>query len=383
MDFLTTLRTRPDMFERLDRAVTLERAAQWFVRIADTYAPSQAARFTRGRVMREILKESGAARDMVFHDNLWQTGSVALELGGQPAKPFWLLAHLDITSYALDVHVGGRYRLFPLCYHMSRSGRHAAVALAFAPGGVAGQVIATGEIVTEDDGAKVFFETSVTSLPKGTRIVYHHSTQIDWNRHIVYGNIDNAFGATALLLAAAAIAPYRPDALFAFPDEEEGQTGGGNQAFCKGSARLFHRCPHECFPTAVLVCDVHESKDMADGPGARFAVPGQGATYCELSSRGRGGVTPPPLVNFHHEFAHFLADHGIKLQENRDGYISRSDSVSAMLFLQNIALIGYLGAHRHFDATPEANLTDLVHLAKTVGVYALVAQDPQWQAQLA
>src|SRR5207245_10307985 len=87
MDFLTTLRTRPDMFERLDRAVTLERAAQWFVRIADTYAPSQAARFTRGRVMREILTESGAARDMVFHDNLWQTGSVALALGGPPPNP--------------------------------------------------------------------------------------------------------------------------------------------------------------------------------------------------------------------------------------------------------------------------------------------------------
>jgi len=73
MDFVTTLRTRPDLFDRLNRAVTLERAAQWFVRIADTYAPSQTARYTRGRVMREILKESGAARDMVFHDNLWQT----------------------------------------------------------------------------------------------------------------------------------------------------------------------------------------------------------------------------------------------------------------------------------------------------------------------
>src|SRR2546426_3718900 len=216
--------------------------------------------------MREIPKESGAGNDMVFHDNLWQTGSVALELGGQPAKPFWLLAPLDIPSYALHVDVGGGYRLFPLCYHMSRSGRHAAVALAAASGSVGTQVIAKGEIVTEDDGAEVFFETSVTSLPKGTRIVYHYPTQIDWNRHIVYGNIDNAFGATALLLAAAAIAPYRPDALFAFPDEEEGQTGGGNQAFCKGSGPLFHPGPHECFPTAGRLCGGRESKDMADGP---------------------------------------------------------------------------------------------------------------------
>jgi hypothetical protein len=379
MDFFASLRARSNLFERLDRAITIERAAEWFVRIADTYAPSQTARYTRGRVMREILKESGTLDGMTFHKNLWQTGSVAVELGDQPVKPFWLLAHLDITSYALDVYMDGRYRLFPLCYHMSR-GRHAAVALAFEPGHGGTRVVATGEIVTGEDNA-VFFETSVMNLPKGTRIVYHYPTQIDWNRHAVYGNIDNAFGATALLLAAEAIAPYRPDVLFAFPDEEEGQTGGGNQAFCKGSARLFHRCPHDRFPTAVLVCDVHESKDMVDGLGARFAVPGQGATYAELSSRGRGGVTPPPLVNFHHELARFLADHGVKLQENRDGYVSRSDSVSAMLFLQNIALIGYLGAHRHFDATPEANLADLVHLAKTVGAYALVAQDPDWQAQ--
>jgi hypothetical protein len=378
MDFFASLRARSNLFERLDRAITIERAAEWFVRIADTYAPSQTARYTRGRVMREILKESGTLDGMTFHENLWQTGSVAVELGDQPVKPFWLLAHLDITSYALDVYTEGRYRLFPLCYHMSR-GRHAAVALAFEPGHGT-RVVATGEIVTGEDSA-VFFETSVKNLPKGTRIVYHYPTQIDWNRHTVYGNIDNAFGATALLLAAEAIAPYRPDVFFAFPDEEEGQTGGGNQAFCKGSARLFHRCPHDRFPTAVLVCDVHESKDMVDGLGARFAVPGQGATYAELSSRGRGGVTPPPLVNFHHELARFLADHGVKLQENRDGYVSRSDSVSAMLFLQNIALIGYLGAHRHFDATPEANLADLVYLAKTVGAYALVAQDPDWQAQ--
>src|SRR2546428_3057725 len=289
MDFVTTLRTRPDLFDRLNRAVTLERAAQWFVRIADTYAHSQTARYTRGRVMREILKESGAANDMVFHDNLWQTGSVVLELGGQPAKPFWLLAHLDITSYALDVDVGGRYRLFPLCYHMSRSGRHAAVALASASGSVGTQVIARGEIVTEDNGAEVFFETSVTSLPKGTRIVYHYPTQIDWNRHIVYGNIDNAFGATALLLAAAAIAPYRPDALFAFPDEEEGQTGGGNQAFCKGSARLFHPCPHECFPTAGLPCDVHLFQKMAGGAGGRGCrLPARGAGPAPLSPRAGG-----------------------------------------------------------------------------------------------
>jgi hypothetical protein len=292
-DVFARLRAWPEFFERLDRTITLERAAQWFVRIADTYAPSQTARYTRGPVMREILRESGALDAVTFHQNLWQTGNVAIELGDVPSKPLWLLAHLDITSYALDEHRGGRYRLFPLCYHMSRDGRHPAVAVGFARDrGMA--VVAQGNIVTERDGAEVFFETATGDLPKGTRVVYHFPARIDWNRRIVYGNIDNAFGATALLLASAAIAPHRPDALFAFPDEEEGQTAGGNQAFCKGSARLFHRCPHDRLPTAVLACDVHESKDMIDGRGARFAIPGKGATYCELSSRGRGGGKPPP-----------------------------------------------------------------------------------------
>ncbi len=382
MEFFLSLRDRPDLFHHLDRAITIERAAEWFTRIADTYAPSQTARYTRGRVIREILNDVGGLEGATFHANLWKTGNVAVELGRRPAKPLWLIAHLDTTSYAIDMPEDGRYRLFPLCYHMSRTGRHPGMALLFTPDRMELSVAATGEIVTEHDGREIFFETTAKGLPKGTRIVYHYPTRIDRDRLTVRSNIDNAFGVTALLLASAALVPYRADALFVFPDEEEGQTSGGNQAFCKGSARLFHRCPQDLLPEAVLVCDVHESEDMADGRGARRARPGEGATFCELSSRGRGGITPPPLVAFHRDLARLLGEHGVKLQENHDGYVSRSDSISAMLYLQNVALIGYLGSHRHFDATPEANLADLVHLAKTVAVYALVAQDARWQAYL-
>ena len=34
---------------------------------------------------------------------------------------------------------------------------------------------------------------------------------------------------------------------------------------------LFNRCPRNQLPESVLVCDVHESKDMLDGPGSRSA----------------------------------------------------------------------------------------------------------------
>jgi len=90
-------------------------------------------------------------------------------------------------------------------------------------------------------------------------------------------------------------------------------------------------------------------------------------------------VTPPPLVSFHRDLARALALHGVHLQENMDGYVSRSDSISAMMFVQNIALVGYLGSHRHFDGIPEAHLNDLVDLAKVLAVYALIAQSAEWR----
>ncbi len=378
MDLFSIVQTWPHLFHHLDQTITLDRAAAWFRAIADTHAPSQTARYTRGPVMRALLGEAGTPDTLRFHDNLWKTGSVAVELGRQAMKPIWMLAHLDEISYALDRAESGRYRLFPLCYHMIRSGRRDGLALGYTPGRGGLHALAFGQIVTEGDTGDVFFETPVGGLPRGTRIVYHYPAEISQGTMVVHAHIDNAFGCAALLLAALALAPYQPEALIVFPDEEEGRTGDGNQSFCKGSSRLFNRCPVTLLPDIVVVSDVHESEDMANGPGARSARPGGGATFCELSSRGRGGVTPPSLVAFHHDLTHFLATHGVRLQENVDGYVSRSDSVSAMMFVQHIALVGYLGSHRHFDATPEAYIGDLVHLAKTLAVYALVAQNPEW-----
>jgi hypothetical protein len=379
MDLSLTLRKWPGLFERFDKMITAERAAAWFSKIADTHAPSQTARYTRGPVLRDLLRKAGEIEGLSVHQNLWKTGNVAIALGSQPGKPFWMLAHLDGISYALGFREADRYRLLPLCYHMSRTGRQQAVALGYAPehGGL--RILAAGEIVTENDGSDIFFETSIDDLPKGTRVVYHYPAVVNWETRSVYGNIDNAFGCTALLLAASVLGSYHPNVLIVFPDEEEGQTGGGNQSFCKGSARLFNRCPRNQLPESVLVCDVHESKDMLDGPGSRSAKSGGGATFCELSSRGRGGVTPPPLVSFHRDLARALALHGVRLQENMDGYVSRSDSISAMMYVQNIALVGYLGSHRHFDGIPEAHLNDLVDLAKVLAVYALIAQSAEWR----
>jgi hypothetical protein len=89
-------------------------------------------------------------------------------------------------------------------------------------------------------------------------------------------------------------------------------------------------------------------------------------------------VTPPQLLAFQRELARFLAGRGILLREHT-GYVSRSDCVSAMLATPNVALIGYPGAYSHFADTPRAHIDDLVHLARVIAVYLLVAQSPEWR----
>jgi hypothetical protein len=86
------------------------------------------------------------------------------------------------------------------------------------------------------------------------------------------------------------------------------------------------------------------------------------------------------LLVFQRELAQFLAAQDIQLKEN-SGYVSRSDCVSAMMATPNVALIGYPGAYSHFADTPRAHIDDLVHLAKTLVIYHLVAQSPIWRRQ--
>ncbi len=110
MDLSLTLRKWPGLFERLGKIITAERAAAWFSKIADTYAPSQTARYTRGPVLRDLLQAAGDIEGLSFHQNLWKTGNVAIALGRQPGKPLWMLAHLDGISYALGFREGDRPR---------------------------------------------------------------------------------------------------------------------------------------------------------------------------------------------------------------------------------------------------------------------------------
>lgn len=391
MDIAGTLDRWPDVWQRLDETITAERAADVFVRLADTHAPSLTSRHTRGPVIREILEKEAAYKAGLvrYEKNLWGTGTVALETGSAVRKHIWLMAHLDTISYIVLRKEGARFRLIPLCYHQIREGRRAARALCYSPATGALETCAVGDIVSEASGEQVYFETDAQALPHGARIVYHSEARVNPETLALAGNIDNAFGCAAVVLATVCLAALRtsdtqvaPELLAVFPDEEEGVTATGNQAFCKGSARLLNRTPLEAVPNLVMVSDVQEGKDMSDGPGATGIRLGEGATYTAGSSRGKGAAVPPALLSFQEELSDFLSPRGISMKANRDGYSSRSDDVSVMMYTPNVALIGFLGTDRHFDqGIPQAHLADLMHLARIMVVYTLIAQDERWRAQ--
>ncbi len=391
MDIEDMLDRWPGVWQQLDLAITTERATHTFVRLADTHAPSLTSRHTRGPVMQAMLEDEDVYRAGLvrYENNLWGTGTVALETGRAVRKHIWLMAHLDTISYIVHRKEGTRFRLIPLCYHQIKEGRRRARALSYAPATGTMATCAEGEIVSEASGEHVYFETDAAALPHGARIVYHCQARVNQQTLALEGNIDNAFACAAVYLATVCLAALRasdtqavPELFAVFPDEEEGVTASGNQAFCKGSARLFNRAPLEAVPNLVLVSDVMEGKDMSDGPGATGILLGEGATYTAGSSRGKGAVVPPPLLSFQEDLSDFLSPKGIHLKANRDGYSSRSDDVSVMMYTPNVALIGFLGTDRHFDqGTPQAHLADLMHLAKTMVVYTLIAQDESWRAK--
>jgi hypothetical protein len=185
------------------------------------------------------------------------------------------------------------------------------------------------------------------------------------------GHFDNAGGAAALAVAAPLLARLGEPMLLAFPDEEEGPPGSGNQMMGRGTARLIARLAP---PDLAIVADMQQVHPPASDWGGKAAtngiVMGQGAVLSEFSSRARGAVTPPPLYALARHLAGLLASIGVRLQESTNAYTSRSDDVSVLLRTPNILLLGFPGLDRHFDrGDPRAALSDIVDLAKTL-VYA-------------
>jgi hypothetical protein len=364
----------------VDAHITPERLRRYVTSISSASAPSTAASAIRNPILKEHLREDGAfAGDYLhFQDNFANTGSTAILTGcDDPRKALWYFAHLDTLSYLVQPQQGTRYPLVPFGHHLIRDGSRRAIAYRFDLSKCDYFVVANGRLESEDQ--RPFFEpeNSSTQLKSGDRVVFSARYQEDPISGDFSAHIDNAGAVAALATAAPVLAAAKIEALLAFPDEEEGPLGSGNQVMGRGSTRIVNLLP---VPNLVIVSDVQQAggDTQADTRGGieNSTRLGNGAVLAEFSSFARGAVTPPHLYALAVSLTDALLEFGVKIQESNNAYTSRSDDVSALLKTPNVLLLGFPGFNRHFDlGTPKANLHDLVSLSKAFVYFAVLSSE--------
>src|ERR1700736_2497481 len=358
----------------VDSYITVERIRRYLASISSVAPPSTASCFLRGPILKELLHEAKALENhnLHFRLNYEKTGNCIILTGTKNVrKKLWYIAHLDTVSYLVQPKHQSLYPLVPFCHHMIQNGKRFAVAYRFIPSNSRYEIVARGCLESEDSHPFFRPENENLNLKPGDRIVFSTSYQEDRLTGNLTAHVDNAGGVAALLAAAAVLAAAKVEALLAFPDEEEGPTGSGNQMIGRGSARMLHLLP---VPELVVVSDVQQTGvDRPSNPlgGEVGTNLGEGAVLSEFSSLTRGAVTPPHLYALAVEFATVLQKVGVKVQISNNLYTSRSDDVSMMLKTPNVLLLGFPGFNRHFDlGEPTANIGDLVNLAKAIVYFA-------------
>jgi hypothetical protein len=352
----------------IDAYITTERVARYLTAIADTPAPSTTASAMRAPILRELLVEDGAlANARISLDVNFRNTASTVMLTGNPAidKPLWYFAHLDTISYLVKQFDGERYPLVPFCYHLTSNGRRDARCYRFDLWQQRYFIAAEGWL--ESNNGVAFFRPAdpAASLQPGDRVVPVTNCAPAPDGHWT-GHFDNAGGVAALAVAAPILAEAGIDALLAFPDEEEGPAGSGNQIMGRGGSRIIDQLSP---PDLAIVADMQQAADPYDASGNSDNTTqlGRGAVLSEFSSLARGAVTPPPLFALARHLGSLLPGLGVKMQESNNAYTSRSDDVSVLLKTPNILLLGFPGLNRHFDAAePKANLSDIVDLSKAL-----------------
>lgn len=353
----------------VDAHITPERIRRYLKALSEVPAPSTAASALRSPILRTLLSADGVlhGHSLHFDDNFGRTANTVILTGSaQPEKPLWYFAHLDTVSYLVQSKQDERYPLVPFGYHMINNGARSAQVYRFDLERGEYFVVAVGRLVSEN--SKPYFQSdSTVELQPGDRVVFTQSYAEDSETGDITAHTDNAGAVAALAVAAPVMARAGVEALLAFPDEEEGPQGSGNQIIGRGGTRLVNLLPP---PELAIVSDVQqgggESADTRGGPENTTRL-GQGAVLAEFSSLGRGAVTPPHLYALARYLLHTLGDLGVQVQESNNAYTSRSDDVSVTLKTPHVLLLGFPGFNRHFDlAEPKANLYDLVDLSKAL-----------------
>ncbi|MEX2542060.1 MAG: hypothetical protein WD314_09625 [Trueperaceae bacterium] len=354
----------------VDEHITLARVRKYLRALADVPAPSTAASALRSPILKELLTRDLALPDPRLHyiDNFELTGNTVILTGSDSsAKPLWYFTHLDTISYLMQTRRGDRYPLVPFGQHLVRKGERDALVYRFDLEACRYRVVARGIIGTEEEDPYLRCEDDEIELRPGDRVVLASEYREDPKTGEVIAHLDNAGAVAALAVAAPVLARANIDALLAFPDEEEGPHGSGNQIIGRGGSRIVSLLQP---PEIAIVADVQQSggSEQADtrGGAENSTRLGSGAVLAEFASLGRGAVTPPHLYALASRHAASLVDVGVLVQESNNAYTSRSDDVSVMLRTPNVLLLGFPGFNRHFDmGQPKANLHDLVHLAKS------------------
>lgn len=360
----------------VDTHITPERVRRYLKALSEISAPSTAASALRSPVLRDLLSADGMLHEpnLHFDGNFGKTANTVILTGSkQPEKPLWYFAHLDTVSYLVQSQQEGRYPLVPFGYHMMDDGTRSALAYRFDLKRSEYIVAAVGRLVSE--AGKPYFEpTTPVELRPGDRIVFTQAYEEDRATGDITAHTDNAGAVAALAVAAPVMARAGIEALLAFPDEEEGPKGSGNQVIGRGGTRIVNLLPP---PELAIVSDVQQGGgvERADTRGGveNTTRLGQGAVLAEFSSLGRGAVTPPHLYALALNLSLALAQVGVKIQESNNAYTSRSDDVSVILKTPHVLLLGFPGFNRHFDlAEPKANLHDLVNLSKALVYFSVL-----------
>ncbi len=358
--------------ELINEYITKDKILSYIKRIADTPAPSTTSSYTRGTLIQDLLEEVNFEEENLHYYKDYKNTGNSLILTGDNSnnKPLWLFAHLDTISYLIQPKKGDFYPLVPFCYHLLNDKRELPAALIrYDTDKECYFKAASGLIFNIND--KPYFKLNddydEVELKPGDRIVFDEKAKYNPKTDIITGDLDNAVSVAALLAAAPVLAELNIQALIAFPDEEEGPSGQGNQTFGRGSRRLIDLFPT---PNIAFVSDLQKGNKVTSKDNVKI---GNGAVLAEFSSMGRGAVTPPHLYNKIKNILKSAQDKGVSIQESNNKYTSRSDDINLFLKTPNVVLLGVPGSDRHFNNnSPSAALMDVINLSKSI-VYSSIA----------
>ena len=323
-------------------------------KVANTLAPSQSIRETRGPVLEQMF-DNAKLENVEFDLDYLETGNCVLHAKGVEPKILFV-SHLDQISYLLDKKVDEAiWRLIPFCKHLSQiKAKSVALRYDLERGGF--RQSASGEIFSVFENGELipYFELKEGNIESGDRLVYVSPLIIEGD--LVKGNLDNAAGVAANFMAALALFRVAPmsNVGFVFSDEEEGPTDS-LMYFARGVRRLMHKMetPEVCF-----IIDGHGGKKGEDI--------GNGTFFTEKTGGGVATITPQQIFWKVKKLAEELKDYEIQLFEDQ-GRVSRSDDIPCLAVTSNVVSVGFSTVNRHQDFGPTvASISDLINLAKVI-----------------